>query len=300
MRAGGISEKVTLPRSDTGTSTAFVLAGGGSLGAVQVGMLRALVEAGVAAHLVVGTSAGAINGAFFAARPDREGVDELAAVWGRIRRKDVFPIAPFRGLRALLGRSASLVPPGGLRKLLEEHLPRRRLEEATLRLGVVATDLGSGREVVLCRGPAVRAVLASAAIPSVFPPVEWEGRLLVDGAVASNTPIRTAAELGARRIIVLPTGFTCRPRRLPRGGLGVALHALNLILARQLLADVQLLGRGHEIRIVPPVCPLAPLPHDFSATGSLIEGGARTARRWLREGGLDRAAVPPQLGPHHH
>ncbi len=170
------------------TDTAFVLAGGGSLGAVEVGMLQALVEAGIAPDLVVGASVGAVNGVYFAAVPDAGGVARLAAIWRRIGRGDVFPVSVTRSIRALLGGSNSLVSPNGLRGLLEEHLPCGALEHTAVPVHVVATDFVSDEEVVPSRGSAVEAVLASAAIPAVFPPVARDGRQLVDGGVANNTP----------------------------------------------------------------------------------------------------------------
>jgi NTE family protein len=280
--------------------TAFVLAGGGSLGAVEVGMLQALVEAGLTPDLVVGASVGAINGVYFAASPDAEGVARLAQVWRDIRRGDVFPLSPSRGLRALLGRAANLVSPDGVRHLLEERLPCRRLEATAVPVHVVATDFASGAEVVLSRGSAIEALLASAAIPAVFPPVELAGRELVDGGIAANTPITAAVGLGARRVIVLPTGFSCRLDPTPRAALGAALHALNLLIARQLVSDARRLEARVEIRVVPPLCPLARSAYDFSGTAELIERALRATRTWVEAGGLDTCGVPGALAPHSH
>jgi len=288
------------PLHDPRVATAFVLAGGGSLGAVEVGMLRVLVEAGITADLVVGASVGAINGVHFAALPDADGVARLGDIWRRIGRSDVFPVGVARSVRALLGGSHSLVSPRGLRTLLEEHLPCEALEDTAVPVHVVATDFASGEEVLLSRGPAPRAVLASAAIPAVFPPVALDGRQLVDGGIASNTPIDAAARLGATRIIVLPTGFSCRADPTPRSAIGVALHALNLLIARQLVNDVQRLPGSVELRIVPPLCPLARSAYDFSGTDALIERAAESTRIWLAQGGLERGGVPPELSPHTH
>lgn len=182
------------------------MAGGGSLGAVGVGILQALVEAGERADLVVGASAGAINGAFFAFDPTAEGIVRLREIWCGLKRSDVFPFSFANLFGALTGRDH---PCGheGLRGLLERPIGDAGIEDAALPLHVVASDLVFGNEVLLSRGPAVDAVLASAAIPGVFPPLDIEGRLLVDGGVANDTPISTAIRLGATRIIVLPTGF---------------------------------------------------------------------------------------------
>lgn len=188
--------------------TAFVLAGGGSLGAVEAGMLLALVERGIAPDLVVGASVGAINGAFFASRPDHAGLESLVAIWRGLRRSDVFPLGMVGGFLGFIGKRPHLVAPDRLRALLERHLPVPRLEESKVPCHVVATDVLSGGEICISSGPSVEAVLASAAIPAVFPPVQVGDRQLLDGLLASNTPLPAALGLGAERLIVLPTGFS--------------------------------------------------------------------------------------------
>ncbi len=216
-------------------------------------MLQVLiVEAGISPDLVVGASVGAINGVLFAAEPNARGVTRLGETWRRIGLGDVLPVSPTRSIRALLGGCNSLVSPNGLRRLLEEHLPCETLEAAAIPVHVVATDLVTGAEVVLSRGSAVEAILASAAIPAVFPPVALGGTLLVDGGIANNTPVSAAVNLGAERVVVLPTGFSCHADPVPRSAIGVALHALNLLIARQLVTDLQRLDGEVELRVVPP------------------------------------------------
>ncbi len=280
--------------------TAFVLAGGGSLGAVEVGMLEALVDAGVRADLIVGASAGALNAAFFAGRPDAAGVRALREIWLGIRARDVFPFSPLGSLLGVLAMRDHIVDPGPLRRLLEKHLRMRLLEDAALPLHVVATDVLRGVLVVLSRGPAVPAVLASAAIPGVFPPVRIGDAHQFDGGIASTTPIAAAVELGAERVIVLPTGYSCEMRRPPPSALAMALHGVNLIVARQLVVDVERFSARTQIRVVPPLCPLATQPFDFSYASTLIERSAATTRDWLARGGLERAEIPHELPPHAH
>lgn len=282
------------------TPTAFVLAGGGSLGAVEVGMLRALVEAGVGPDLVVGASVGALNGVHFAGAPDADGVRRLEDVWRRIRRSDVFPVGVSRSVRALLGGAQSLVSPAPLRRLLEAHLPLASLEASAVPVHVVATDFTTGEEVLLSRGSAVGALLASTAIPAVFPPVDLDGRVLVDGGIASNTPVAAAVRLGARRVIVLPTGFSCHPDPVPRGPIAAALHALNLLIARQLVSDLERFAKQVDLCIVPPLCPVARTAYDFSGTDELIDRAAASTRHWLDHGGLEEGRIPAELRPHGH
>jgi NTE family protein len=279
--------------------TAFVLAGGGSFGAVQVGMLRELVAAGVVPDFVVGSSVGAINGAYFAGASTPEGVAQLEAIWRGLRRRDVFPVT-WRGVLGLIARRDYLIDPVGLRTLLEQRLPYRNLEDAAIPIHVVATDVLDGGTVKLSAGPAAEAVLASCAIPAAFPPVRIGERRLMDGGVASNTPISTAVELGAGRVIVLPAGFACALESPPRGAIANALHGITLIIARQLVAEVQRFRERAEIVTVPPLCPLAVSPYDFSHAGELIERAAAQTRGWLARGGLGKHGVPEALRPHSH
>jgi NTE family protein len=279
--------------------TAFVMAGGGSLGAVEVGMLRELLAWGETPEFLVGASAGAINGSFFASDPTAAGIAKLEAIWRGLKRQDVLPFN-VRSVLALLMRRDHLVESEGLRRLLEQYLPYRDFEQAALPLHVVASDLVTGDEVVLSTGAVIDAVLASAAIPGVFPPVRIDGRLLVDGGVANNTPISTALRLGATRIIVLPTGFACALKQVPSGAIARAMHALSLLVARQLVRDAEHYARTVELRIVPTLCPLDLSPYDYSSCGDLIDRAAANTRKWLESGGLERAGVPHELHEHSH
>ena len=201
-------------------SVALVLSGGASLGAVEVGMLQALVAHGTRPDFVVGASAGAINAASYAGHPDAAGVERLAAVWRRLRSADVFPLQPLHGLLGFVGLRTSLLDPAPLRALLARELPYPRLEQARVPCHIVATDVLDGSEVVLSSGPTVEALLASAAIPGVFPPVAWGDRLLIDGGIIDNTPTSHAVDLGADEIYVLSTGGPCAMAEPPRGALG--------------------------------------------------------------------------------
>ena len=280
--------------------TAFVLAGGGSLGAVEVGMLKALVAHGLKADLVVGSSVGAINAGYYAGRPNVAGVGALDGLWRGIRTRDVFPFSPVKGFFGFVGWMDGLVDPSRLRTLLEQALPYKRIEDAELPCRFVATDVLDGREIVLSAGPVVTALLASSAIPGVFPPVERDGHTLMDGGIASNTPIATAIAHGARRVIVLPTGHSCALPAPPRGALALALHALTLMIVHQLVVDVERFGDRAKIVVVPPLCPVATTPYDFGQTAELIDRAEASTKTWLATGGLERRGVPEELPPHGH
>ena len=279
--------------------TAFVIAGGGSFGALHVGMLRALLDHGVTADLIVGSSVGAMNGAHFAFHPDAEGVEKLAAVWLSLRRRDVFPVG-IETLTNLAFRGEFGIETVGLRRLIDTHLPNAELDNARLPMHVVATDFLSGEPVVMGEGPVADAVIASCAIPAAFAPVLRNGKYLTDGAVASNTPIKVAADLGATRAIVLPTGFACAMRVPPRGAIAQALHSVTLLIARQLISDLALVSSRLEVSIVPPLCPLACSAYDFSHSASLIERAEASTRAWLKGGGLDNREVPGEMRMHTH
>jgi NTE family protein len=278
--------------------TAFVFAGGGSLGAIQVGMLRTLLSCGVRPDFVVGSSVGAINAGYFAAAPDADGVEALARIWSGLRRRDVFPLT-FVNAFGLIRHPGHLVDPSGLRRLIETNVPYPRIEDASIPLHVMATNQ-QGQPVRLSSGPVVEAILASAAIPGVFPPVDIAGEALMDGAIAANTPLSLAAELGAKRIVVLPTGYACALEEPPRRAVAKALHAVTLLIAWQLMHELDRIPADIEVHLVPTLCPLAVSPFDFSAATELIERAADTAKKWIDEGGLTRRARPQELSPHRH
>ena len=279
--------------------TAFVFAGGGSFGAIQVGMLHALAAHGVVADLVLGSSVGALNGAYYAGRPTIEGIRELEAIWRSLHRRDIFQVTWRTALGFMLGTDF-LATSRGLRRLVETYLPYRNLEDAAIPIHVIATDVLSGETVVLSQGPAVEAIVASAAVPPAFAPVRFEERYLADGAISSNTPVKLACDVGAQRLIVLPTGYACALQAPPRGAIANALHALTLLIARQLISELEGLDPSIEYFIVPPLCPLSGSPYDFSRTGELIERARESTSAWLAEGGLDHPRVHKQLGLHKH
>jgi len=280
--------------------TAFVLAGGGSLGAVQVGMLKALARAGIVPDMIVGASVGAINGAFYAGAPTPAGVERIERIWLGLSRSNVFPFPFIQGCLGLAGRSSHVSDPSRLRSILEPLLPCCKLEDCVVPCAVVATDLMDGSERVYREGPTMDLLLASAAIPAVFPPVLHEGRFLGDGGLSNNAPVSTAVSLGATKVIALSTGFSCALTQPPHGAVATALHALNLLINRRLVRDLEEMSGRVDMAVVPPLCPVEVTPFDFSTSADLIRRAEASTRLWLRQGGLSRRGIPDEFSPHTH
>nr|WP_281373621.1 patatin-like phospholipase family protein [Haloechinothrix aidingensis] len=258
------------------------MSGGGSMGAVQVGMLQALYHREITPDLLVTTSVGALNGAFVASRAQTvDTADELAGIWARLRTRDVFPPRPVTALLALFGHRNHITSLRGLRELVRRWVEFASLEGARIPLSTIATDVLTGEETRLSTGPAESAVVASAAIPGVFPPVEHGGGVFIDGGVTNNTPISQAIELGARTVCVLPSGYACSLDDRPGSAVAMAAHAITLLIQQQLIADIARVPDDIRLLVLPPLCPLSVSPVDFSRSAELIERGRESSGRFL-------------------
>lgn len=283
-----------------GPRTAFVLSGGASLGAMQVGALWALYEQGLRPDLLIGASVGALNAAFVASRPQTPATARaLARVWQDMRREDVFPVSLPALLRGASGRSDHLVPDDGLRRIVRRHVEFSDLRDAPIPLHVQTFDLRTAHEVLLSEGPAHEALLAAAAIPGVLPPVQWrpgtpDERLLVDGGVVNNTPISHAVALGAERIYVLPTQDGPRPlSAAPASALDLAIHGLSLLVGTRWRHDIEYYRGITEVIVLPAPNSGAVQPTDFDQAHRLIDGSLRATREALAT--ADRTADPLRL-----
>lgn len=278
---------------------AFVLSGGASLGSVQVGMLKALQERGIAPDMILGSSVGAINGAWLAGHPDSP-ISRLEATWTSLSRADIFPAKPVAGLAGFVGMRRGLVPSARLRRLVEAHLSFTNIEDAAVPFHVVVTEVLGAVDRRLSSGDAATAVMASAAIPGVFAPVDIDGITYMDGSVLNNTPISHAVDLGADPIWVLPTGWSCSLAEPPHGALGMALYGLDILVQQRLAPDVaHFTAAGADIRVVPPPCPISASPADFRQSASLIERAYEVARQWLSTGDKYSRALEV-TAPHSH
>lgn len=275
---------VKVKRAASAPLTAFVFAGGASLGAMQAGMLHGLYERGIVPDLLVGTSAGALNAAFVASRPQTVATArDLGDIWRALHRDDIFPLTPRAVIGGLVNHADHLVPDSGVRRLARRHLQIDQLEDADVPLHLVSFDLLAGEEVRLSTGSALDSVLAATAIPGVLPAVHRDGRLLVDGGVVNNTPLSHAVELGARRIYVLETYDPTRRGlpRAPHGALAAAVHAFTLLVAASGQANVEHYATEAELIVLPAANPQHVLPTDFGHADELIRHGLRAARQVL-------------------
>src|SRR5450432_134749 len=295
----GANETLSVSDHAVLTKTAFVFAGGGSFGAIQVGMMHSLAAHGISADMVVGSSVGALNGAFYAGDPTLKGVLQLETIWRGLHRRDIFPIT-WRTLLGFIWRRDFLIPHDGIQKLIDDNIPYRNLQDAKLPVHIVTTDIVTGDSVVLSEGSTAEAIVASTAIPGAFAPVHYRDFYLADGAISSNTPIRVAVAKGAQRLIILPTGYACATHAPPVGAVANALHALTLLISRQLVIELEGLDPGIEYFVVPPLCPLVGSPYDFSRTADHIERAIQSTDAWLAQSGMEQSGIPDEMRPHNH
>ena len=265
---------IDLPRP-----VAFVLGGGAAYGAVQVGQLRALAEAGVRPDLVVGTSVGSVNGAMLAFDPD--GIDTLATIWQQITTARVFPGGWLGRLRTLQANRAWLSDNRGLVGLLEQYLPTRDFDRLRLPFAAVAADYVTAETVVLTDGDLHRTLLASAAIPGIFAPVDVGGRLLVDGGIVANVPVRQAVDLGAASVVVLDCGLWGMTTSPPATLVEVMLRVSAITLGQQLAVDLPRVAESLPVVYLPGVFPLTTSPLDFGNWATLSSGGYAAAKPFL-------------------
>jgi NTE family protein len=258
--------------------TAFVLAGGGSRGAVQVGMLEELIRRDIRADLVFGASVGAINGAAYAGDPTLAGAERMADIWRAVTGTDIFPRGTFDGPWAFLQKRAAVHASTGLRAIIEAGIDYEDLEDAIIPIEVVTTSLTDGRERWIGHGPAVEAILASSAIPSIFPPVTIDGDVLVDGGVVNNVPISRALSAGCERVYVLLCGPLHYHPPPPKRPAEAALTAFFVAIHARFVRELAALPPGIEVVVFSGGGEPAGQYRDFSATGALIaEGRAEVA-----------------------
>ena len=261
-----------------------MLSGGGNLGSIQVGMLRALAERGIVPDVVLGCSVGALNGAGFAADPTAAGVARLEQHWRETTSHTLMPSSRIPSAVQLLRKGASLHSNEGLRSGLEALLGEgSRIEDLELPFQCVAADVEDAVERWFDEGDLVEAILASAALPAVYPPVMIDGRRYIDGGVIDNVPITRAVELGCRTIYVLHVGPHGRPDVEIKRPLDGALQAYWIARNSRFAHDLAALPPKVEAIVLPPGRRPDIKYDDFGRTDELVAQGYENSSRFLDE-----------------
>ena len=238
------------PPTDEGP-TAFVLGGGGLLGAAEVGMLQALTEAGVVPDLVLGTSVGALNGAAIAAAPTADAVGRLTDLWSALGTEGVFASSVLGQVRTLARSRTYLHANTRLRALIEEQSPGQLIEDLAVPFQCVAVSIETARERWFDNGPVSDAVLASCAVPGLLPPVLIDGEHYLDGGLVDSLPLGRAVRLGARRIFVLHVGRIERPLQPPKWPWEVGLVAFEVARRHRFVTDLASVPPGVLVHVLP-------------------------------------------------
>ena len=248
-------------------TTAFVLGGGGVLGAVEVGMLRALFERGITPDLVLGTSVGALNGAMVARQPDLSVIDGLTELWqgAGATGPEVYGDKPLRTVRRAVATGTHLWSATPLKQALHDEFGDLTFEELPVRFQVCAASIERAAEHWFSDGPLVDAVLASSAVPGVFPPVEIAGEHFLDGGLVNSIPVGRALALGARRVYVLQVGRVERPLEPPSNPFEVGMVAFEIARRHRFAADLASVPEGVAVHVLPTGAPDAPRYGDLSA-----------------------------------
>ena len=250
---------------DDGLETAFVLGGGGLLGSNEVGMLRALLEAGVTPDLVVGTSVGAINGAAVAAEPTLAAIARLSDMWEHLAESDVYSGSTFRRVRHLARTRTHAHPNDPLRGMLTEQFGATRVEDLAVPFQCVAASIERAAEHWFDRGPLVDAVLASAAVPGILPPVAIGDEHFLDGGLVNSIPVGRAVALGAQTIYVLQVGRIERPLQAPTRPWEVAMVAFEIARRHRFAGDMAALPDWVTVHVLPTGGTEPPQYADMSA-----------------------------------
>jgi NTE family protein len=229
---------------------AFVLGGGGVLGATQVGMLRALLESGRRPSMIVGTSVGALNGAAIAADPSSEGVKVLAGLWGSLSESGMFAGSLLSQASTLARHRTHLHSAAPLRRLLDEHLPAL-IDDLAVPFQCVAASIEHAGAHWFSSGPLADAVLASCAVPGLLPPVEIGGEHFLDGGLVHSIPVGRALALGATEIYVLHVGRIERPLTPPRSPWDVGLIAFEIARRHRFVEEMAALPETVRVHVLP-------------------------------------------------
>ncbi|WP_020671420.1 patatin-like phospholipase family protein [Amycolatopsis nigrescens] len=284
-------ETTTLPAASKASTAlprpiGFVLGGGGSLGAMQVGMLRALAEAGIAPDLLTGTSVGSLNAAVLAryGKEPEESARRLQAIWQHMTRHEAFPGGVLSQVRTLRHSRTNLFPNTGLAAIIAEHLGAgTTFDDLSAPLGVVTTKVDNAEPLLIRSGELLAPLLASCAIPGIYPPVEHDGGLLYDGGLVANVPMRQALAMGARSLVVLDCAFPGQLPAPPQTFAEVMMFTAMVSMRNQAVLEAPLAAAEVPVVYLPGPAPMRLSPLDFSRTEQLTEQAYLAARNYLAE-----------------
>ena len=232
--------------------TAFVLGGGGLLGAVEIGMLQALFEHDVRPDLVLGTSVGALNGLAVASNPTAKVVDELDQLWrAAAASREVYADGPLRQARRALATGTHLHSSEPLRRRLSEQYGDTTFSDLAVEFQCCAACIERAAEHWFVSGPVVDAVMASAAVPGLLPPARVGDEHFLDGGIVNSIPVGRAAELGATRIFVLQVGRVDRPLSVPRRPWDVAKVSFEIARRHRFTREIGALPHGVVAHVLP-------------------------------------------------
>lgn len=267
---------------------AFVLGGGGRWGAVEVGMLRALEEAGIRPDLVVGTSIGAFNGSVVAADPGSRGIERLGAIWKDLAASGLFSGGALDRLRAVATLQPAMHSSSELRRLLEEvHGPDARIEDLAIPFQCVAASIERASEHWFTRGSLVDALMATSAIPVLFPPVEIGEEHFYDGGLVNSVPLRRAVNMGAHEVYVLQVGRVEAPLRPPHKLYEAALISFEIARRHTFATAMHEIPQGVSVHLLPSGNPVMFDDwrqlrwRDLGDTRELMDGAYRATLEYL-------------------
>jgi NTE family protein len=273
-----------MQQATSATGPAIVLGGGGVFGATQVGMLRALLESGIRPGLVVGTSVGAINGAAMAAEPSIAGVENLAGLWASLAEAGMFTENVLARASTLARYRTHVYSPAPLRKLLNAHLPAT-FADLAIGFQCVAASIERAGAHWFSTGSLTEAVMASAAVPGMLPPVVIDGEHFLDGGLVHSIPVGRALSLGAREVYVLHVGRIEQPLKPPRSLWDVCLTSFEVARRHRFVEEMADLPADVRVHVLPSgeeKMPLVSIRYrSAGAVGARMQRGYQAAAEYL-------------------
>jgi NTE family protein len=273
--------------------TAYVLGGGGRWGAVEVGMLRALNEAGIEPDIILGTSIGAFNGSVIAAEPGPAGVQELASLWDELTGADLFQASLLSRIRNVATLQPAIHRSAELQLVLEHiHGAEKNIEDLQIPFQCVASSIERAAEHWFAKGPLIPALLASSAVPVLFPPIEIAQEHFYDGGLVNSVPLGRAVELGASVIYVLQVGRLEAPLRPPERLHEAALISFEIARRHRYATALETLPTDIDVHVLPSGNPVEFDDRrqlrwrDTGDTSELVDGAYEASRAYLKENKL--------------